>query len=256
MNKLYKPVIVKKVIDDEHFYYVNKRFRPSVTHILGATLPTPQALKIWLGDMGNEKAQEKMERAGEIGTLIHDACERLILGQEINLLTEFPNRTQKKMLVGFINWFVDYSPKIIKGTTPELILASRRGFAGTCDLPVVLGTTGKSTIVDIKTTSAGLYDSHKLQLAAYQGAFKEMFGFDVEIGVLHLTAKAKRGYVYYDQSKMMIKGKTVTIYDFNAVLRLYKVLHGGKIPQPPEMDEYPEKIKLDLIKNHSNNQDD
>lgn len=244
MNKLYKPVIVKKIINDEHFYFVDGKYLPAVTHVLAETLPMPYALRYWLGEVGNERAQQKLEKAGDRGTAIHEACEKLIMGEELNLTKEFPISSDKKVLVGFINWFAEFQPKLIKGTQPELILASQKGYAGTLDLPVVLRET--PTIVDIKT-SAGVYDSHKLQLVAYRQAFKEMYGIETDIAILHLTPKAKKGFIYYDQSKLMIDGKPVTIDDFMTVIAMYKVLHGGKIPEPPEVDEYPEILKLEKI---------
>jgi hypothetical protein len=241
---LYKPVIVKKIVNDEHYYYVDEKFYPSVTHILGETLPMPFAVKQWIGDMGNERAQQKLEKAGDIGTAIHDACEKLLTGHQINLKVEFPVRAQKKMLVGFVNWFSQYEPRLIRDTTPELVLASKYGYAGTLDLPVVIN--GTPFIVDIKT-SRGVYDSHKLQLAAYRQAFLEMYGIECGIAVLHLNPMTRSGFTFYTTEKLDIMGKLVDIKDFLAVLELYKVLHGGKIPEPSLEDDYPEILKLGAL---------
>jgi hypothetical protein len=244
MEKLYKPVIVKKVVNDEHYYYVDGKFYPSVTRILSETLPMPIALKMWLGDLGNEKAQQKLEAAASTGTAIHEACEKLMKGKEINLTIEFPEKRQKKMLVGFVNWFAKYQPKIIKGMHPELILASQHGYAGTLDLPVVIND--KPYIVDIKT-SKGIYDSHKLQLAAYRQAFGEMFHMDAEIAILHLNPLTKTGYSFYETDRLTIEDSPVLTEHFLTILETYKVLHGGKIPEPPKEDEYPEVLKLSLV---------
>jgi len=244
MAKAYKPVIVKKQVNDEHYYYVDGKFYPSVTRILSESLPTPFALRQWIGDMGNEKAQQKLETAGAIGTAIHEACERLIKGKEINLTAEFPEKRQKKMLVGFVNWFAKYQPKIIKGMHPELVLASSHGYAGTLDLPVTIDD--KPYIVDIKT-SRGVYDSHKLQLAAYRQAFGEMFQMDTQIAVLHLNPLNQAGYTFYPQEKMTIEGNPVTTKDFLAVFEVYKVLNGGSVPEPPMEDEYPDVLRLEKL---------
>jgi len=140
MQKLFQPAIVRKELNDEHYYYVDGKFFPSVTKILHETLPTPIALKKWLGDLGNEKAEEKMERAGTRGTLIHQACEKLIKGETINLDQDFPKREDKKSLVGFVNWFADFQPQPIPNTTPEMTVASQSGYAGTIDYPCQINT--------------------------------------------------------------------------------------------------------------------
>jgi len=244
VQTLYKPVILKKQVNDEHYYYVDGGFYPSVTRVLSETLPMPMALKMWLGDLGNEKAQQKLEMAGAVGTAVHEACEKLIRGKVVNLSVEFPEKRQKKMLIGFVNWFAKYQPKIIKGMEPELMLASHYGYAGTLDLPVMIDK--KPYIVDVKT-SRGVYDSHKLQLAAYRQAFEEMFGIHAEIAILHLNPLTKAGFAFYETDKLMIEGAPVTTENFLAVLELYKVLNGGKIPEPPMEDAYPDVLTLDKL---------
>ena len=113
MNKLYKPEIVKKVIDDTHYYYVDGVFKPSVTKILQEAMPTPFALRQWIGEVGNDKAKEKLEKAGERGTALHNACEEMLRGVEIDL-TQFPLDSDKKCLVAFKNWCAEYQPSEIE----------------------------------------------------------------------------------------------------------------------------------------------
>lgn len=251
MTKLYRPIIVKKEIDDEHFYYVDGVFTPAVTAILQETLPMPLALKNWIGEIGNEKAQEKLEMAGERGSAIHKACELLCTGKEVSLVDPIeykPNKSykfterDKKTLIGFINWFAEYQPKPLKDLHPELVVASKRGYAGTVDFPCIIGKY--PYVIDFKT-SKGIYDSFKLQLVGYRNAIWEMFHIRCKMGILHLNPNTKRGYSFYDDDEMEIKDKRVEIRDFLAVLRLCKVLNGGKIQQPPEVDVYPPVIKLE-----------
>lgn len=135
MAKLYKPIIVKKEIDESHYYWVNDKFTPGVTTILQETLPMPLALKNWIGEVGTEKAQARLEKAGDRGTAIHEACAKLILGQSVNLEKDFPDRLDKKVLISFINWFSEYQPKPLKNLHVELIVASKHGYAGTVDFP-------------------------------------------------------------------------------------------------------------------------
>ena len=237
--KLYKPVIVKKEIDNEHYYYVNEKFTPGVTTILGQTLPMPYGLKKWIGDMGNYRANEKFEQAGARGTMIHDACEELLIGKEVKLLERFPSKKDQLAITGFINWFNDNKPEF-EVTDIERVIASENGFAGTLDLYCQI--KGRPTIVDFKTSSS-IHDSHKLQITAYQQAFFEMTGIMPDRLILHLNG-TKNGYSVYDEKKMHIKKNPITTDDFMTVFAQYKMLNGGVIPEPDLVDTYPEVIKL------------
>jgi hypothetical protein len=235
---MYKPVIEKKEVNDEHYYWVDNKFTPGVTTILQETLPTPFALRQWIGDMGNEKAEAKLERAGARGSAIHHACETLLYGGELKLHEAFPDRKDQKCIVAFVNWLAEYQPEIVENGI-EQVIASQLGYAGTLD--ILCKIKGELWIVDIKT-SANVYDSHKLQLAAYQNAVYEMIGEKPKMGILHLNHKTKKGWAFHDD--LEINGKPVTIDDFMKVFELYLVLNGGRIPEPPMMTVYPEVLSL------------
>lgn len=237
MNKLYKPEIVKKVIDDTHYYYVDGVFKPSVTKILQEAMPTPFALRQWIGEVGNDKAKEKLEKAGERGTAIHNACEELLRGVEIDL-TQFPLDSDKKCLVAFKNWCAEYQPEIVE---IEKVLASELGYAGTLD--ILCKIKGDLTIVDIKTSSA-VYDEHILQITAYQCALFEMTGELANRMILHLNPRTKIGYSVWEEKDMEIADNPVKIKDFMTVYSMYKMLNGGKIESPKEVIEYPTTLKL------------
>ncbi len=224
----YNPVIVKKELDDEHFYFVDDVFFPSVTKILGETLPTPYALRQWIGEVGNEKAEAKLEQAGARGSLIHDTCERLLMGAEIKLHETFPKKSDQKVIVGFMNWVAEAKP-VFEYSDIERTVASKAGFAGTLDMYCQI--KGEPFIVDFKTSSS-VYDSHKLQITAYQSAFYEMTGIVPKRMILHLNFKTKSGYSVYGEDKMTIGGKDVEISDFLKVFEVYKMLNGGKVPEP------------------------
>jgi CRISPR/Cas system-associated exonuclease Cas4 (RecB family) len=237
MNKLYKPEIVKKVIDDTHYYYVDGVFKPSVTKILQEAMPTPFALRQWIGEVGNDKAKEKLEKAGERGTAIHNACEELLRGVEIDL-TRFPLESDKKCLVAFKNWCAEYQPEVVE---IEKVLASELGYAGTLD--ILCKIKGDLTIVDIKTSSA-VYDEHILQITAYQCALFEMTGELANRMILHLNPRTKIGYSVWEEKDMEIADNPVKIKDFMTVYSMYKMLNGDKIPSPKEVTDYPLTLKL------------
>lgn len=238
--KLYKPVIVRKEVEDSHYYFVDGKFFPSVTTILSETLPTPFALRYWIGEVGNEFAAKRLQEAGERGTKIHEACGMLIKGEEINLEKDFPEKRDKKTLVGFLNWFADYQPQEWKAIPPETTVASSLGYAGTLDYGCLI--KDKPFIIDFKT-SASIYDSHKLQTIAYQNAVYEMTGVEAEVGILHLNPRVKKGYTFH--TDLEIKNKPVTIEDFLKVFAVYKMLNGGVIKEPDLTEIYPPIIRLE-----------
>lgn len=239
MNKLYKPEIVKKVIDDTHYYYVDGVFKPSVTKILQEAMPTPFALRQWIGEVGNDKAKEKLEKAGERGTAIHNACEEMLRGVEIDL-TQFPVEADKKCLVAFKNWCAEYQPSEIE---IETVVASELGYAGTRDIKCRLKGRERKTTIDIKTSSA-IYIEHMIQVTGYVQADLEMTGELTDRMILHLNPKTIKGYKVYEEKDMEIEGKPVTIDDFMTVYKMYLMLNGGKIPQPKEVIDYPLTLKL------------
>ena len=235
MNKLYKPVIVRKEVDDEHYYFVNGKFTPAVTRILDEAMPMPYALRHWIGEVGNEKAQAKLEKAGERGTLIHNACEQLLKGETLKL-SEFTEASDKKAIVGFVNWANEAKPDV---KNIEFTVASRLGYAGTLDIYCEINK--EPWIVDIKT-SANVYDSHKLQIAGYQNAFAEMTGIKANMGILHLNPRTIKGWTFHKD--LEISGEPVDIRDFMAVFNMYLMLNGGGVKEPDLTDVYPDEIKL------------
>ena len=239
MQGLYQPVIIRKEIDDTHYYFIDDKYVPGVTTILHETLPTPIALRQWIGDVGNEKAQEKLEQAGERGSKIHNACERLLRGEVINLWKEFPSEIDKKCIVSFIDWANQFKPVITDPQYIEFVVASQYGYAGTMDLFCYIND--EPWIVDFKT-STGVYDSYKLQLAAYRQAFYEMTGILANIGILHLNFRLKKGWTFVDS--MTIGKKSVEIEDFLKVFEVYKMLNGGDVRPPKLRNVYPEVVSL------------
>lgn len=237
---LYQPIIVRKEVDDAHFYYVDEKYVPGVTTILGETMPTPYALRYWIGEVGNEKAQAKLESAGARGTSLHKACEALLRGETVDLKVKFPNKEDKRCLAGFVDWVNEFAPKVEDTQKDiEFTVASRDGYAGTVDLRCLL--SNEPWIIDFKS-SAAVYDSHKLQLAAYQQAYLEMTGIKAKTGILHLNSKVKKGWTFHKD--LEIAGKPVEYEDFKKVFEVYKMLNGGKVKEPNLTEVYPDFLNL------------
>jgi len=238
-SKLYTPTIVKKEVNDSHYYYVDGTYVPGVTTIIGQAIPKP-FLREWQGQVGNTEAKRILEAAGDRGSKIHNACERLAHGDSVNLYTEFPADTDKKCIVSFLNWANEYNP-VFKKEHIEFVVTSKRGYAGTLDL--FCHINGVPTIVDYKT-SKSIHIDHFIQITAYQQALFEMTGIMANRMILHLNPKTKKGYRAYTDKDMHIKKNPVTILDFETVFSLYKMLNGGVSPEPKLRDVYPETVKL------------
>ena len=239
MNAIYKPIITKQVIDDSHYYFVDGEYVPGVTTILHETLPTAPQLRQWIGDLGSEKAQARMEVAADRGTRIHQACEDLLRARPVNLKRDFPKYDEKKCITSFVDWVNVLHPTVVSPDHIEMVVASKAGFAGTLDLFCII--ENEPWIVDFKTTS-GIYDSHKLQLIAYQQAYLEMTGVNANVGILHLNHKTKKGWTF--MTKMEIGGRPLEFGDFMKVFEVYKVLNGGVIRPVPLRTAYPEILTL------------
>lgn len=226
--------IVKKEVDNTHYYFVNDEFYPGVTSILDEAAPMGYGLRQFLLNNTPEDAQEIKERTAGLGSKLHDGYERLLNGMELNLASDYPTTKEKKHLLSFYQWHKDFKPKDIQAE--QTVASLEFKFAGTLDLACRID--GKLTIIDFKT-GAAIYFSHFLQLAAYKKAYEEMYGEKVEgLYILRTGSRHKCGYEW--------KEITTPFQGFLNVYKTYLDLHDGKIPPPPLIDVYPDTLKLDL----------
>jgi hypothetical protein len=117
----------------------------------------------------------KLDAAGEIGTMIHDAIEASIKGLTIPVLG--PEATQ-----AFAAWRTWADEAKLEALMPEQTVYSvSHGYAGTADLIGRADHRGERWLfcADWKSSS-GLYLEHYLQIAAYREAIREMGHFTDE----------------------------------------------------------------------------
>lgn len=258
------PSIVKKEIDDSHFYFVNGEYYPGVTTILEEAAPVGPELKQYFIKNSQEEIKKKSEESLEIGSSAHEAIAHLLMGEEIDLNeVTLPNGKvvkrsikEKKSIIGFSNWFT-----IVKPTnylTEHTVASVSMKYAGTLDfagwLPsenITKALTDKSAknfkavkeedfwIIDWKT-SAGIYYNYQLQGMAYKKAYEEMYGIHVDhVGIVRVGTNHSNKYEFVE-----VTPDQAEFVDFENVYKTYLKLHGGKIPQPPTMDVYPSKLKI------------
>lgn len=274
--KILPKQIIRKEIDGSHYYFVGERHYPSVTHIIGQAAPKEYGLlNFFKTNSPSEIERIKDETAG-FGTLVHEALEKLLYGVEIKM-SDY-NQAAQANIVQFSEWF--YITKPEKYLPEQQVVFDRAveegyedlnefpeadRYGGTLDFlgeievgnliqvpnlftkKQIQGITEKYDgnlkhkllcLIDFKTTS-GIYYSHQLQLGAYKLAAEQMFGRKVDFcGILRLGTRHKSGY----EMKMVDGVRMAEMYI--KVFEIYKNMNGDKLPEPPEVEIYPETIKL------------
>lgn len=227
---------------DERYYRVGEDiFYPSVTYILDNGFPKGQAFNQWLKDVGNN-ARHVAERAAEAGSKVHNACEFLVMGEEIEWNDKIYDIQEWKGIIGFSEFYDNHVERVI--ACENNIISDKYRYAGTTDLVCIIG--GEVWIVDYKFGNA-IYDSYHLQTAAYMNAWNEKREEKVtRRGILHLKAKTRGEKKDKIQGKgwQLVESKNSYEMDFDifkAALNIHYYLE--PIPRPKNM-QYPATIKL------------
>ncbi len=230
--------IVLKMVDDTHYYYVDGVFYPSVSRILDVAAPKDAGLLFWMKNNTADDIEDISSKAKENGSLVHDACEKLLNGVEIPL-KDYQLKA-KKALISFYEWYQLYKPTDI--TTEQVVASVINRYAGTLDLVCTIG--GKRILIDFKTNKGAIYFNNKLQVMAYKQAYEETTEKKIdECWILRLGTTHKCGYEYKRVDE------EVGIVDFMNVYQTYLRINGGKVEEPPVVDVYPDTLRLDdLIK--------
>ena len=228
--------IVRKEIDDSHYYFVNGEFYPGVTSIIEEAAPTSFGLKSFFLNNTPESADEISKVSLALGSKMHDAYEKLLNEVELNLINDYKTTKEKKHILSFAQWFEDFKPTEIQ--TEQTVASLKYRYAGTLDC--LCKRDGETWLIDFKT-SAGIYWNYEIQVAAYKQAVLETLGVKVDkIGILRTGTKHKCGYEF----KEIIRDFS----DFETVYKTYLSLHNGTIPEPPLIDIYPEVLKLNITR--------
>jgi len=231
-----------------HYYFLDGQYLPGVTTILQEASPTPYGLKVFWQNNTKEEADAIFESAGDFGSRMHEAFELLLQGEELDLLNVYPTAKEKRTLLTFQDWFTCFKPTEFQ---PEQALASKKyQYAGTLDFVGMIN--GERWLIDFKTSNA-IHMSHQLQVLAYKQAYEESYGIKIDrVGVVRFGTSHK-GNGVPKEGKLKETGKgwefrEVKDYKIEHFMNIYNtylnVLHGGVIPEPPEIAIYPEKLKL------------
>jgi genome maintenance exonuclease 1 len=170
------------------FYDCNGEKLPSVTTILSGT-KEGDFLKKWIERVGEEEAERIRSEAATRGTYMHDILEKQIVNGEI---WEYkPENAQQKRALKMAATIMDQGfPNISQVYGCEVSLYYPDKYAGKTD---VIGVhDDELAIIDFKQTNRPkrrqwVWDYFQ-QLAAYSLAHNELYGTDIEKGVIMMCS--------------------------------------------------------------------
>ncbi|HTY39573.1 MAG TPA: hypothetical protein VMC43_00575 [Candidatus Paceibacterota bacterium] len=147
-------------------YEENGTWYPRVTRIVG--IKSKPALLFYYAEAANySTAKNAMEESAKEGTLVHEAAEAILLGQ---------NPVVDPFIEPAIAAFRKFLAENDVATKPEFverrIVNREHRYAGTIDALATID--GKFGVLDIKTSQA-IYRDYNLQTAAYMDALKDEF---------------------------------------------------------------------------------
>jgi len=160
---------------------------PSVTTILSSTMISPE-LDAWRERVGDKEADRIKKEAAGLGTLVHTHIEMFVVGMERPAGNNFVRILSKNMADSIIN---NGLVNISEIWTLEQPLYFPYLYAGTADCIALHNNI--PSIIDYKSTrkisssNIGKLDEYKCQLAAYAIAHNEIYGTDINQGVIFMV---------------------------------------------------------------------
>lgn len=220
-------------------------YYPSVTTIL-QYMPKNRYFEAWLKDVGHNSDIIKNKAAKE-GTQVHEAAERLVLGEEVDWLDDYGKAKYSQlvweMILKFADFWKTYKPKLIGAE--DFVYSDKHKYAGTADLIVKMDE--EIWLLDLKTSNS-LHKIYDLQLASYAKAIEEVKDIKIDrTGIIWLKAStrgpSKKQGVYQGKG-WQIKQVDEIEKNFKLFLNIYELY---KIENPevrPLYKSYPTSIKL------------
>jgi len=184
---------LNKIDTEQGRFYMDPEgnFYPSVTSKIDRVLAKGEGYYRWLTSFDSyEKVKNITSNKAKKGTSVHEECEKLANGEEIEVDTD---SKIGKRIKNFVNFYKEHNPKFEVIDTEFTVLNKKLGYAGRADLLGLMHPNPDKSgdeeaqrfIIDLKT-SKDVYPSHKLQLGFYKAGLEEN-GYEIDgIGVLVL----------------------------------------------------------------------
>ena len=184
-NKLYTyPRSKRETLKGDRHYDVNDEKLPSVTTILQATqgLEKAESLARWASRVGQVEAERIRNTAAKRGTAMHSYLETYLQGGKILDLRDIGREASSMAETIIAKGFNDLEE--IWGV--ECTLHYPGLYAGQTDMCGIY--QGRESIIDFKQTNkpkkVEWIDDYKLQLVAYATAHDQVYGTEIEQGVI------------------------------------------------------------------------
>jgi hypothetical protein len=164
---------------DERWYQVGTEFYPSVSWIAGQYPKGVQFYK-WLASKGWNEAEEIKTSAGERGSNVHNAIDKLNKGETIDCTMY--SLDEIVAIQSYVNWYNTVNPTIL--SSELFVYSHKHKYAGTLDIVAEIGS--QLYIVDIKTAKS-IWKEYELQLSAYKRAYQELYNpGELKIAILQV----------------------------------------------------------------------
>jgi len=190
--------------NDSRFYEDGKKTYPSVTFVL-SYYPKGKHFQEWLKKVGYA-SDFIVKKAADEGTLVHNLCEKYLLGEKVTLMDNGnPKYDIKvwKMFLRFVEFWETTKAELLE--TEVFLYSDTLKVAGTCDL--VCKINGELWVIDLKTSNQ-LQTTYDIQAAVYSRCFEECYDQKVDkVGILWLKS-SKRG-----PKKGALQGKGWEVYE-------------------------------------------
>ena len=241
--KTIKDGVVQITSLDERWYgFQNEQgweYVPSVTWITGY-YPKGKGYERWLADKGLDQAEQVKIDAGDRGTIVHHAVEKLILEGSLKMDDVIKDRegVERQMtpdeyycVVTFSQWYESVGkPKAL--AVERTVRSKKYGYAGTLDY--IFEIEGKNVLIDLKT-SKSVFPSHELQVSALKQASVEE-GLKIDsLGILQV------GYVANKTKHFKFTEIEDNLSLFMAIKQVWAKENDGS--HPPQKD-YPLEITI------------
>jgi len=220
-------------------------YYPSVTTIL-QYMPKNKFFETWIKDVGHN-ADLIMRKEGKEGTQVHEACEKLVLGEEVSWMDDYGNAKYSQivweMILKFADFWRTHKPELI--SAEDFVWSDEHKYAGTADLVVKMD--GEVWLLDLKTSNS-LHKSYDLQLASYAKALEESKGIKIDrTGIIWLKANTRSN----SKKKGTYQGKgwQIKVIDeieknFELFRMIYKLYSLENPVTEPIYNSYPTTLKL------------
>lgn len=231
-----------EIVTDKETGLPTVAWKPSVTFIT-SSYPKGIGYAKWLADKGWDSAEQIKVEAGDRGTIVHHAIEKLMMEGRLKMDEPIKDRegVERQMtadeyysVMTFGQWYESVGkPKAIH--IERTVTSNEHGYAGTLDY--LFDMLEGPTLLDVKT-SKSVWPSHELQVSALKQACSEEGIVVARLGILQVgyMANKKQHYKYTD-----IEDK------FDLFLATKKIWENDHGDEKPLQREFPMEIVLNNI---------